>query len=155
MAEPADKWKRHARVYPELLLLPSDVERKQILQQATRALVLQPLFVLKYLLVVMALTAALIFLLDTPRLAALLPKNWPGSVSAGIAGGVAGATSMWLLQYLRRNATHRFLRQRLLELRIPVCQGCGYDLRGQTTPRCPECGRGFAAEILTWRDGPA
>ncbi|MBN2446961.1 MAG: hypothetical protein JXO22_09560 [Phycisphaerae bacterium] len=21
------------------------------------------------------------------------------------------------------------------------CQGCGYDLHGQVTPRCPECGR--------------
>jgi hypothetical protein len=23
------------------------------------------------------------------------------------------------------------------------CQGCGYDLQGQTVPRCPECGREF------------
>jgi len=26
------------------------------------------------------------------------------------------------------------------------CQNCHYDLRGQTVPRCPECGRGFDPE---------
>lgn len=25
------------------------------------------------------------------------------------------------------------------------CKGCGYDLQGQTVPRCPECGRDFDA----------
>lgn len=24
-----------------------------------------------------------------------------------------------------------------------ICKGCGYDLRGQTEPRCPECGTPF------------
>lgn len=26
------------------------------------------------------------------------------------------------------------------------CRGCGYDLRGQVTPRCPECGHEFDAD---------
>ncbi len=33
-----------------------------------------------------------------------------------------------------------FLRQYLNDLGIPICQDCGYDLRGQVNPRCPECG---------------
>jgi len=37
-----------------------------------------------------------------------------------------------------------FLHEYLNDHGIPVCQGCGYDLRGQVDPRCPECGREFA-----------
>lgn len=29
-----------------------------------------------------------------------------------------------------------------------VCRECGYDLRGQTEPRCPECGTPFDADTL-------
>jgi hypothetical protein len=32
-------------------------------------------------------------------------------------------------------------RARVLERCGLRCKGCGYDLRGQVTPRCPECGR--------------
>ncbi len=40
------------------------------------------------------------------------------------------------------------IRRRLLDAGIPVCLACGYDLRGQHQPRCPECGRPFDASIL-------
>ena len=43
---------------------------------------------------------------------------------------------------LRRMVLDR-LRGHLRELGIPVCVSCGYDLRGQTTSRCPECGTPF------------
>jgi hypothetical protein len=32
-------------------------------------------------------------------------------------------------------------RARVLERRGLHCRGCGYDLRGQVAPRCPECSR--------------
>lgn len=32
-------------------------------------------------------------------------------------------------------------RPRVIERAGIRCRGCGYDLRGQATPRCPECGR--------------
>jgi uncharacterized paraquat-inducible protein A len=35
----------------------------------------------------------------------------------------------------------RHLRRQLIERGVPICIECGYDLRGQTTPRCPECGQ--------------
>ena len=35
------------------------------------------------------------------------------------------------------------------------CRGCGYQLNGLTTPRCPECGRPFdPANRRTWRAKP-
>jgi hypothetical protein len=49
---------------------------------------------------------------------------------------------------LVRHAARRQLRERLVELGVPICIHCGYDLRGQTVPRCPECGRGFDPALL-------
>lgn len=37
-------------------------------------------------------------------------------------------------------------RASVLERRGFRCKRCGYDLRGQVVPRCPECGREFDAE---------
>lgn len=51
---------------------------------------------------------------------------------------------LWLL---RRRAL-RLLRERLIWLGVPVCGNCGYDLRGQTEPRCPECGWGFDPKLM-------
>lgn len=31
---------------------------------------------------------------------------------------------------------------------VAVCTGCGYDLRGQTESRCPECGSQFDERLL-------
>jgi hypothetical protein len=42
----------------------------------------------------------------------------------------------WLQAPLCRN-----LRRQLIERGVPICLACGYDLRGQMTPRCPECGQ--------------
>jgi len=33
----------------------------------------------------------------------------------------------------------------------PTCSHCGYDLRGQKTPRCPECGKAFEEDVLKIR----
>jgi hypothetical protein len=34
----------------------------------------------------------------------------------------------------------RCLREQLVARGVPICVGCGYDLRGQVEPRCSECG---------------
>jgi hypothetical protein len=56
-----------------------------------------------------------------------------------------GFTLGWALGYfwLRRRTVQQFVRARLSELGIPTCLHCGYDLRGQTVPRCSECGKPF------------
>ena len=33
-----------------------------------------------------------------------------------------------------------YLRNYLNDHAVPICRICGYDLRGQVDPRCPECG---------------
>ena len=82
-----------------------------------------------------------------------------------VCGGLSSLTSRWLLSFglslwlacaiiiascafLGATASlffwHRpyirFLRQYLQDHGKTVCLKCGYDLRGQTEPRCPECG---------------
>ena len=32
----------------------------------------------------------------------------------------------------------------------PQCRECGYILIGLPEPRCPECGRAFDPELITW-----
>lgn len=45
--------------------------------------------------------------------------------------------------YLYNRPLRQFLRQELAARGVPICIHCGYDLRGQTEPRCPECGHAF------------
>lgn len=48
------------------------------------------------------------------------------------------------LMHLRYRKWMRvFLRDYLNDRGIPICESCGYDLRGQAKPRCPECGVEF------------
>lgn len=42
-----------------------------------------------------------------------------------------------------RSRARRRLRRELYARGIPICVACGYDLRGQTESRCPECGAQF------------
>jgi hypothetical protein len=55
-------------------------------------------------------------------------------------GGVA--TGLLAFGFVRRSV-RRALRRQLTEAGMPMCVDCGYDLRGQTEPRCPECGTPF------------
>ena len=45
-----------------------------------------------------------------------------------------------LVVWIWRRGVARSLRGKLVEAGVPVCLRCGYDLRGTTEPRCPECG---------------
>jgi predicted amidophosphoribosyltransferase len=53
------------------------------------------------------------------------------------------------LQFCTRRHKQRITRQYLQQQGIPVCINCGYDLRAQTTPRCPECGEPFDPKLLS------
>ncbi len=44
---------------------------------------------------------------------------------------------------LSRARARRFTREYLNLHGMAVCMRCGYDLRGATEPRCPECGKAF------------
>ena len=70
---------------------------------------------------------------------------WIGSIITIIV--IAFGSAYISITYWRRPYT-RFLRQYLQERGVAVCLDCGYDLRGQTEPRCPECGQPFDPRLL-------
>ncbi len=58
---------------------------------------------------------------------------------------LAGEAALYAL--LIQQARHA-VRSFLCGLGLPTCLHCGYDVRGQTEPRCPECGRAFDPGLL-------
>ena len=59
------------------------------------------------------------------------------AVTIGLTSLVACGLAICVLV---RRLTVPILRQCLIDHGIAVCIKCGYDLRGQEEPRCPECG---------------
>ncbi len=73
--------------------------------------------------------------------------HWGIGVACGVAAWVAAIVVAMLFRQ-RRAREYRIL---LREQGIVLCLDCGYDLRGQTVPRCPECGRPFDPALLKQR----
>lgn len=91
----------------------------------------------------------LFFLLDLmPSYVPWCPR-WAGAAMLVPVCGFASFGSMWVV---RRKVRSSF-RRRLIEVGIPVCIDCGYDLRGQVELRCPECGKEFDAGLLRKHGG--
>lgn len=50
--------------------------------------------------------------------------------------------------WIRREHIEQSLREQLIRRGHPICTECGYDLKGLTDPRCPECGTPFDPMLL-------
>ena len=84
---------------------------------------------------------------------AVITRSWPLSllpiwIKSLISGGVMGVCLGLLFNYLFHKPLKKFLRQELCNRGIPIYLKCGYDLRGQSAPRCPECGKPFDENLL-------
>ena len=73
-----------------------------------------------------------------------VPPSMHPAMALGIVGGCFSVAVRWFW----RRKSQRFLRERLIGLGMLVCLKCGYDLRGQTEPRCPECGIPFDPALI-------
>ena len=132
----------HLRLVPELALIESPAEQRRIYNAALNSLYRRPAFWIAVLLGPLALAGALggffSFLKTYLRV--------PGILVGGITGGIVGGGGMLIVQYVLRRPLRKFVRTRLVEMGIPVCIPCGYDLRGQLEQRCPECGQPAAKQ---------
>jgi hypothetical protein len=133
------------RILPELGLFDDDTERRNAFRRATRGL---PLTIRSVGLVVLLLSAVgavlciILALLGIPDRV----QRWVVVPLAGVWGAPA---IVYGLAYMWRRRIRQSLRQQLRLLGIPLCEKCGYDLRGSIeSARCPECGTPFVPPKL-------
>ncbi len=137
---------RHIRAYPELALLSDEAERTACFKKIQKSMARSKAFLLATAAfgAINGVAASITFGLYIPWVSAHLPR-W---VIAMIPPVLLGTTFGLLMAYCWHRPLQRRLRAELVARGIPVCIGCGYDLRGQTEPRCPECGGHFPEELL-------
>lgn len=120
-------WQRRRlpdRLYPELARFTTEKERQDALKQAYGSdSKVQWAAFLGVPLVVLPVKHLLPWRLLQFPLVIVLAASW-------------GFGTTWI----GRRRVQRALRLRLLEHGVPICLTCGYDLTGNTSGRCPECG---------------
>ncbi|MBN1347474.1 MAG: hypothetical protein JXQ73_32590 [Phycisphaerae bacterium] len=132
------------RLFPELALFETKEERDKAFKVA-RKQVSKKLALLGFAtsVVVMAVIAVvpMVGFDCLKRLGILSPEamfphnNYP-PFAAPLGLALCGFWLTWLYRYSIR----RSLREQLAKSGVPICVECGYQLRGLTEPRCPECG---------------
>ena len=133
------------RIFPELMVSETREQRRVAWQKATkhslRGLVL---YALSAVVITSAITIPLALLVRFGRPPVRIPPMAIG-VAVGMSVSMIGPSVTFLLF---RRRIQRSLRRQLVEIGKPVCMTCGYDLRGQTMARCPECGTEFDEALL-------
>jgi hypothetical protein len=136
---------------PEARCFDNEAERDTVIDEVAKRYAWGGLGILKAVgvFVVAATVGNLVGHLLERALAAcrLLPPSIAGNVQGFVAGGVLVLLLLDGYDMLWRRPALRLLRRRLNELGRPVCVQCGYDLRGQTEARCPECGASFDPDL--------
>ena len=130
-------------LYPELEYWPRE-ERKAALRGARKSVMNSPRWGGVYIILTTAVLCALFSTDALTKLVSLLPTKHHGillTVAIVILINLA-------VYYLWREPMRRTLRKELQILKVAICLKCGYDLRGQTEPRCPECGASFDEQLL-------
>ncbi len=127
---------------PETRRFPTNADAQQALADWNRQLYRMPGFWLALAAYTAAVAATAFLLALTLRLWIPMPTTPAGRMILVIAAGPILGACIWLgATWIVRRRYLRFLRRRLVTLGVPICLACGYDLRGQELPRCPECGR--------------
>jgi len=129
---------------PELKLFKNEYNAKKAYQAATKIKWRQ--FVCVFLLMSIILGCALLALAYHWRNS--LQLLWLDLLFRVVLYTFPCAAALLLANYWFREPTRRVLREHLQAEGIPICFKCGYNLRGQAEPRCPECSTEFDQELL-------
>jgi len=127
--------------FPELMQFETKEERRDVYRKAMKKVFRRPRFWLSWIggaIILPAAMAVFIFLFLKPIF------DIPSWLRGGLVGGLVGGSFVYMLTRLFRRAIEKQIRLEMLARGLSVCMGCGYDLRGQIEPRCPECGLAFS-----------
>lgn len=131
------------RRYPELQLYADAGEIGEALTRAKHQASKSAGFWVRNALIVVVLFGAWIALEVVNKRRAFLPE-WCVQALEPVSLFLWGGGAYWGY----RSRVRRCVREDLVMRGIPICIPCGYDLRGQSEPRCPECGTPFDAALL-------
>ncbi|MDM8006961.1 MAG: hypothetical protein QUV05_12555 [Phycisphaerae bacterium] len=139
-----------SRWFPELALFDDEAERKAVLKRLWRQLLRRK----QYRLSLLAISVCSVFVLAfaSPLARHLFPVV-PHLLMTTLIGAAAGGCFGLAIQLCWRKPCQRYLREQLAAKGVPICIECGYDLRGQVDPRCPECGTAFDPKLIKPQEG--
>jgi len=133
-----------SRLFPELRLFENEAQRREAVHQATHGLLLTRRSIVTIILVALVSFVAV----D-------LPMSWvrPGRLRTEVVDALSVVfvvlASSCAFSYVWRRRIQHSLREQLRQLGVPVCEKCGYDLRGSIeSARCPECNTPFVPPNL-------
>jgi len=125
------------RTFPEVNRFPTRDAARICLRRARIRLLVNPWFwlawtplVLYMVFVVDPARSVLLHYIDRNTIATWLP------LISGLLMPIYILAVIWLL----RMPVRRSLRKQLAEMEVPCCIHCGYDLTGNVSGVCPECG---------------
>ena len=134
--------------YPELRRFESRKDAHAVLKAWQRQLMKSPRFWLVLFVYTIGVGVFVALIMISMRQWFRVPMNLFIAVVVVVTGGSGTVGITWFL----RNRCRRYLREQLVARGVPICLKCGYDLRGQVAPRCPECGTPCEAELITPND---
>lgn len=126
------------RILPELSRFPTTHDAKAAYKRATWELLRSR----RWWCANLGLASLFIVVIDlAPRLLSpFVGRNtlllWL-PIAGGVLSPVLGFGALWLM----RRTVQRSLRKQLADRGVPCCLQCGYDLTGNTSGICPECGQ--------------
>ena len=132
--------KLRVALYPHLSLLDDMSAHEEVWRRAVRAC-RRSLFLWMSMIVLALLSSPLLYLTAVHE-----PGRFPHWLRPLMKVDIA-LCILWIAlavayPYIARTRMRACILRAMAELGVPVCPQCGYDLRGSTESRCPECGAG-------------
>ena len=128
------RWHWSYKSLPELAGLP-DADKERVWERGSRRAARRPAVWLA------AAAQAAVVLVGSQLVAPMLKAGLPAWLTVAAVAVVGGVAALGLVQTVLHTARPYLLRE------LPGrCRGCGYDMTGNTSGACPECGRAVAAK---------
>ncbi len=132
------------RLVPDLRCLPDDAERRRVF----RAAVWESRRGYGFACLIATLIILTGFSMILPG-GGISHFAWlPGWIETSVVGVIILLVTCYPMWRRYAADVRLAIRRRLMELGVPICTRCGYDLRGHSAEvQCPECGEAVATTI--------